>query len=141
MKKLFFGLTVLLTLSSFASTKEQCAATYLDAYLDLEEIARSYNKNSNYSDVEFIGDYTIHKAELLARNTDCKFSLSRTEKFQISKCTTALKNLYNGLNDGISISKSIFSSTVEEIDIDSSFISKAKVTKAKALCFIDGITL
>ncbi len=141
MKKLLFVLTVLLTFSSFAATKNQCAGIYLDAYLDLEEIARSYNGDSNYSDAEFLADYSVHKAELLARNTDCKLSLSRTEKFEIAKCTNALKELYNGLSDGISISRSFFSSSVEQIDIDSSFMSKVKITKAKSICFINGIEL
>ncbi len=141
MKKLLFVMTVLLTFSSLASTKEQCAATYLDAYLDLEEIARSYNENSSYSDAEFIADYAVHKGELIARNTECKFSLSRTEKFSISKCTGALKDLYDGLNDGISISRSIFSSRVEEIKMDSTIMSKVKLTKAKGICFLEGIAL
>ena len=141
MKKIIFALTVLLSLSSFAASKTQCAETYLDAYYDLEEIARSFNQDSSYSDGEFIADYTVHKAELLARNTDCKFALSRLEKIEISKCSNALKDIYDGLDDGISISRSIFSSRVEEIEIDSKFISKVKVTKAKAVCLVDGINL
>ncbi len=141
MKKLLFGLTVLLTFSSFGATKEQCAATYMNAFMDLEEIARSFNEDSSYSDGEFIADYSVHKGELLAANADCKFSLSRMEKLSISKCTNAFKEIYDNLNDGISISRSIFSSRVEEIKMDSKFVSKVKITKAKAICLIDGIAL
>jgi len=142
MKKLLFVLTLLLTFSSFASaTKEQCARTYLDAYLDLEEISQSFNTDTTYSDAEFIKDYSIHKAELVARNADCKFGLSRVEKMSISKCTNAFKEIYDGLNNGISISRTLFSSRVEEIKMDSSFVTGLKITKAKAICMIEGVSL
>lgn len=141
MKKLLFVLTVLLTFSSFASTsKEQCARTYLDAYLDLEEIAHSFNTDSSYSDAEFIKDYTVHKAELIARNTDCKFSLSRLEKMSISKCSRAFKEIYDRLNDGVSISRTLFSSRVEEIKMDSSFLKGIRMVKAKTICSIEGLS-
>lgn len=142
MKKLLFVLTLLLTFSSFAATsKEQCARTYLDAYLDLEEIAHSFNTDSSYSDAEFIKDYTVHKAELLARNTDCKFSLSRVDKFSISKCSKAFKEIYTELNNEISISRTLFSSHIEEIKIDSALMRGFKITKANAICLIEDVSL
>ena len=156
MKRLLFALTLILTFSSFAqtlnitedqgyydSTKDFCAQTNFEAFLELEDISTSFNDDVYYTDAEFIADYTAHVGKLKVRNTTCKFKLTKSEKKSIQRCTNALKNIYDGLNSNISISRTIFGNggQVEEIDMDAKWFSRAKLTKAGALCLTEGIIL
>lgn len=156
MKRLLFVLTLIFTFSSFAqtlnitedqgyydSTKDFCAQTNFEAFLELEDISTLYNEDVYYTDAEFIADYTAHVGKLKVRNTTCKFKLSRSEKNSIQRCTKALKEIYDDLNSKISISRTLFGrgGEVEEIDMDSKWFSRAKLTKAAALCLTEGIVL
>ncbi|MAF78396.1 MAG: hypothetical protein CME63_13825 [Halobacteriovoraceae bacterium] len=156
MKSLLFAMTLVLTFSSFGqnlnisedqgyydSTQDFCAQTYLEAFLELEDISETFNKDVYYTDAEFIADYTGHSGKLKIRNTSCKFKLTKKEKRDIQDCNHALKNIYDDLSDRISITRTIFggSSSVEEIDMPSKWKTRALLVKATAICAADGIIL